>query len=123
METLSVKQPLCSRYRRELLKRQTPSELHMMSLLAEAGLRAIPQKGFIAGKGFCFADFYLPRPWKLVIEVDGGYHATPAQQARDAAKDAYYAQRGFRVLRITNEQVFDMGSRELARLVRERGRP
>ncbi len=44
----------------------------------------------------CFAE-------KLVVEVDGGQHATAAE--RDAARTAWLESQGFRVLRFWNHDV------------------
>ena len=43
---------------------------------------------------------------KLIIEVDGGYHFTPQQQAEDEMRTAYLQRMGFQVIRFTNEEVF-----------------
>jgi len=68
------------------------------------------QKAFIWGNSFCIADFYLPKPNRTVIEVDGEYHETEKQQRRDYIKDKYYVSRGFKVVRIKNSEVetFDL---------------
>jgi very-short-patch-repair endonuclease len=42
---------------------------------------------------------------KLVIEVDGYSHDFEQAQRRDAARDAWLASRGYRVLRFTNQDV------------------
>ena len=42
---------------------------------------------------------------QLVIEVDGGYHELPEQREDDERRTAILGQRGFRVLRFTNEEV------------------
>ena len=104
------KQSLCSKRRSKLLKNPTPSELLFKKRLEDAGINFIFQKGFIAGSNFCIADFYLPKPYKIVIEVDGEYHNTAKQQIRDKNKDYYYKQRGFRVIHIDNSDVamFDL---------------
>jgi very-short-patch-repair endonuclease len=47
------------------------------------------------------ADF-LCYSARLVIEVDGGQHA---ESARDARRDRWFAQNGFRVLRFWNNEV------------------
>jgi len=54
--------------------------------------------------GEYIADFYCPAA-KLVIEVDGGYHNTPAQVAYDAERTEYLNARGLFVLRFRNEEV------------------
>ena len=54
--------------------------------------------------GEYIVDFYCPAA-KLVIEVDGGYHSTPAQVEYDAERTEYLNARGLFVLRFRNEEV------------------
>jgi len=49
--------------------------------------------------GRYIADFLAPA-CRLVVEVDGGYHATPARLRADARRDRYLAKLGYRVLRL-----------------------
>jgi very-short-patch-repair endonuclease len=49
--------------------------------------------------GSCIVDFYAPAA-KLVVEVDGPYHTTPARRRVDARRDRKLGKAGFRVLRI-----------------------
>ena len=42
---------------------------------------------------------------RLVIELDGAPHDTPARKAKDAERDRWLTGQGFRVLRFTNEEV------------------
>jgi very-short-patch-repair endonuclease len=42
---------------------------------------------------------------KLVIEIDGGQHFESRQEQRDTRRDAYLANKGFRVLRFNNHDV------------------
>jgi len=77
----------------------TPGERRLWRALREADLggrvrRQVPLGPFIA-------DFYVPAA-KLVIEVDGATHDDPAADAR---RDAWLAQRGVHVLRVTNTDV------------------
>ena len=44
-------------------------------------------------------------PKRLVIEIDGGYHYIGNQQLNDQERTAYLNERGFSVLRFTNEEV------------------
>ncbi len=46
-----------------------------------------------------FADFAV-QSRKLVIEVDGEHHFQPDRLEKDAKRDAWLAERGYRVLRI-----------------------
>jgi very-short-patch-repair endonuclease len=100
--------------RKELIRKATHSEVVFEEKLKHLGVRYIAQKGFIA-KGFsCIVDFYLPRPIGLCIEVDGGYHNTQERKTKDILKDSYLKnQRGFRVLRLTNEQAEAITETEL----------
>ena len=49
-------------------------------------------------------DFLMPY-YKLVIEVDGGYHAERTQQEDDKLRSEVLNKLGFYVIRFTNEQV------------------
>ena len=42
---------------------------------------------------------------KLVIEVDGGYHEEPEQLHDDQIRTDYLQKRGYRVIRLKNEEV------------------
>lgn len=48
------------------------------------------------------ADFYIPL-WRLVIEIDGGYHA--GRSAQDKKRDSDLAKLGFTTIRFTNHEV------------------
>lgn len=89
----------------------TESELIFADRLEKAGIKYIFQKGFIVGDCYCIADFYLPKPYKTVIEIDGDYHFSPQQIAKDKWRDSYLIKdRGFKVVRIKNIEVntFDL---------------
>ena len=92
----------------------TPHERSVRKLLDQAGYRYQFQKGFLSGGVMYIADFYLPRPYQLVIEVDGGYHETIDQRKKDADRDRYFHSRGFKVLRIKNQHVDTMTSQQLS---------
>ena len=69
--------------------------------------------------GRYIADFVAPS-CKLVVEVDGGYHAGRA--AADARRDRELARLGYRVIRVSHEAVIRRHEEELAvirRAVRE----
>jgi very-short-patch-repair endonuclease len=51
------------------------------------------------------ADFFCAGA-KLVIEVDGATHSTDDEIAYDARRDAWFAANGYRVLRLTNDEVY-----------------
>ena len=50
------------------------------------------------------ADFYCAEA-KLVIEIDGDSHAEPNQAAYDQARTEWLEARGYKVIRIMNEDV------------------
>jgi very-short-patch-repair endonuclease len=43
---------------------------------------------------------------RLIIEVDGDTHATEEEIAHDRRRDAYLRKRGWRIFRVTNEDVY-----------------
>ncbi len=50
-------------------------------------------------------DFYCPKA-KLGIEVDGEVHGMGGNPERDQARDAWFEERGFRMLRIPAADLF-----------------
>lgn len=44
---------------------------------------------------------------RLIVEVDGGTRSTPGEQAADQRRQRYLERQGFRVLRVTNTEVFE----------------
>jgi very-short-patch-repair endonuclease len=111
METLKEyknKQRRNSKYRRELIRRATSSELKFRNILEGKGVKYIFQKGFIASNFHCIVDFYIPRK-KICIEIDGGIHNSETQSIKDRMRDSYLINtRGFKVIRIKNEEVDDI---------------
>jgi very-short-patch-repair endonuclease len=102
--------------RRNLEHHQTEAEKKFGARLEALGVYFMAQKGFVA-KGFsCIVDFYFPAPSRLCIEIDGGYHSTPKQIDKDAAKDRYLEDvRGFRIWRIKNDEVETVSDFEILR--------
>ena len=43
---------------------------------------------------------------KLVVEVDSETHGTDAQHAHDARRRAYFSERGWRQIRVGNDDVY-----------------
>lgn len=100
----SEKQKLLAKYKKN--KNMTYAEMIMEEILKDwVGVKKyMKEKGFMAGLDtFVIADFYLPKPYKIVIEVDGLYHNN--QPDYDKFKDEYYKSRGFTVLRFPNYDV------------------
>jgi very-short-patch-repair endonuclease len=86
---------------RNLRRQMTPAEEKLWAALRGrrlAGLRFRRQQvidGFIV-------DFYCDGA-RLIVEVDGGIHAE--QQGYDEARDEILAGRGFRIIRVANDDV------------------
>jgi very-short-patch-repair endonuclease len=95
------------KYRSDLITNPTASELLFKRRLDELGINYLFQKGFIKGDFHCIVDFYLPKPLKICIEIDGSVHDTDQQKKRDFRKDEYLRSRGFKVIRIKNEDVLN----------------
>ena len=92
------------RLARALRRRQTPAEARLWSKLRDrrlAGLKFARQEPV----GPFVADFVC-REAKLVVEVDGATHSTDEEITRDRRREAYLKIRGYRVVRIYNEDVY-----------------
>lgn len=93
-----------SKYRKELSKNATSSELKVKQILSDLNIKFYFQKGFLV-PFHRIVDFYLPFQ-HLIIEVDGEYHTQPAQKLRDLQNDAYFLKhRHIKTARIKNEEV------------------
>jgi very-short-patch-repair endonuclease len=88
-----------------LIEKATESELLFKKRLDENNIKYIFQKAFIKGNNYVIVDFYLPKPNKICIEIDGLYHERQEQKVRDYNKDKYLESRGFSIIRIKNEDV------------------
>jgi very-short-patch-repair endonuclease len=118
---MNIKQQLCSTRRLKLIKNATKEELIFSKLLDDLKIRYIFQKGFIKGDYFCIVDFYLPKPYKICIEIDGLYHLTEKQILKDKNKDNYLINyRGFKVIRFSNFQVNFMTKNILLSFLKEK---
>jgi very-short-patch-repair endonuclease len=86
---------------KELRRQQTPAEQRLW-----ARLRGKQVPGFKFRRrhpiGRFTVDFCCARA-KLVVEIDGGSHA--ARAGYDDSRTAYLEERGYTVIRFTNEQV------------------
>ena len=94
--------------RKILLNKQTVAEkiLHQRLLILLKGeCKIICQKVIYTPKSFYIADFFLNR-YRLVIEVDGGYHNTEQQKKLDDVKEKHFLiRKNYRFIRFTNEEI------------------
>ena len=89
---------------RRLRREMTPAERRVWGRLREANRMLGTRFRRQAPIGAYIADFAdLGR--RLVIEIDGGQHGQGPTPSRDAARDAWLAAQGFRVLRFWNSDL------------------
>jgi very-short-patch-repair endonuclease len=87
---------------RRLRVEQTEAEAVLWQLLRNRKLigckfrRQVPVGRYVA-------DFYCHER-KLIVELDGGVHSDPDQQAHDRNRDTFLLAQGLRILRFSNEE-------------------
>ena len=93
--------------------------------MEQIGVKFKFQRGFIKHGYYAIVDFHIPSR-NICIEVDGGYHLTEKQQAKDAHRDKWLTDvRGQRVIRMTNEEAAEIsvdGLKDLVQTVSQRKR-
>jgi cyclase len=88
---------------KKLRDNQTDAEIFLWNHLSKIkGVRFKRQHPIL----YFIADFYWHKA-KFIIEVDGGYHNIPEQFCYDMNRDEELANLGLKVVRFTNEQVFN----------------
>ena len=97
---MSEWKPRDTRRARDLRNAATPAERRLWRRLARSQLGAKFSRQMPVGP--FFADF-LCRELRLVVELDGFSH--DLRPERDAARDRWFAGRGYRVLRFANADV------------------
>lgn len=96
----------------------TPAEAHIIALLDTMGEHYVFEKGIFTAHKFFLVDFYFPKPRKLCLEIDGAYHDSPAQMAKDKARDKFIrTKRKMRVSRITNEHALSLTAQQLLNII------
>ncbi len=109
---------IMARRQNENRREKTPAEAHVITLLESLGVEYVFEKGVLRRKSFYLVDFYFPRPRKLCLEIDGGYHNTPEQKAKDRIRDRFITRsRKMRVTRLTNEQAFALNAEQLLAII------
>jgi very-short-patch-repair endonuclease len=97
---------------REAAKLSTARDLRRDGTIAEKRLWEQLRNRKLAGLKFVrqapigpyIADF-LCREWNLIVEVDGATHSTVAEIANDRRRTEALTARGYRVIRVQNEEV------------------
>ena len=88
----------------------TEAETLLWELLNADGLGVTFKRQHIIGD--YIADFVCLTS-KLIVELDGGYHQLEQQQISDEQRTKWLEGRGFRVIRFTNEELFNNVDRVL----------
>ena len=96
--------------RKDLLDRMTPAELRFKHVAESKGIKLecqyeIDIKCKREIQKFYFADFCDTKN-RIIFEVDGDYHFTPEQEAKDLQRTRDLRHIGYKVFRITNAQVY-----------------
>lgn len=89
-------------FARENRKYQTEAERCLWQCLRKGSNGHVFKRQHIIGR--YIADFVCIDA-KLIIEVDGGYHAQYAQKSYDAMRTHELENMGFRIIRFSNEQI------------------
>lgn len=114
----SKKQPYLFKFKKENINNMTYAEHCFKQKLDILNIKYMAQKGFMNDKSFYLIDFYLPKPYKLCIEIDGEYHNTKIQKKNDAIKDHYLTSiRGFKILRFTNSTALSISIPDLKTII------
>lgn len=108
-------QQLLSKYKKNI--KITKYEDIFANKLNELNIKYIRQKGFLKDANCCYiTDFYLPKPHKIVIEIDGEYHQQ--RQLNDWKRDWYFKyKRGIKTVRFKNEEVINISLDEIKQRV------
>ncbi len=110
-------QALMYKFQRENRANPTPSELRIMNLLQEMGERFVFEKGFYTYNSFYLVDFYLPKPRKVCLEIDGPIHEN--RLSYDFQRDTWLmrVRRIRAIIRIKNEDAMKITKEELNELI------
>lgn len=96
----------------ENLDKSTPAERFLYkNALKRYGKRVKAQHEITINGHIYFLDFYI-KSMRVAIEVDGGYHGSIEQSAKDRERDANLASVGIKTIRIKNEQVYSKPCRD-----------
>jgi len=88
---------------RQLRREETDAERKLWEKLRSTRLEGLKFRRQVPIGDF-IADFCC-REHKLIIELDGGQHAEPAEIAKDEWRTALLEGRGYRIIRFWNNEV------------------
>ena len=96
--------PLLQEYARHNRNNPTAAESLLWNYLKSSSLGFTFKRQHIIGD--YIADFVCLSQ-KLIIELDGRYHESPQQQISDALRTEWLEQKGYSVIRFTNDELFN----------------
>ena len=94
--------PLLRAFARENRKNATVAEQVLWEHIRHDALEVKIQRQHIIGD--FIVDFLAPNE-KLIVEVDGAYHAEPRQKSDDELRTGMLERKGYKVIRFSNEEV------------------
>jgi len=96
-----------AKFRKKLNDRSTDHEKKFESILKMLRIPYEKNKALLVRKNFHrYPDFYIAA-YKLIVEIDGGYHDNPEQQLKDKVREQELLKirPDFKIIRITNEEL------------------
>ena len=99
-----IEYPLLWAFAKENRNNPTEAERRLWFYLSNKQLGVRFRRQHIIGQ--YIADFACLEKM-LIIELDGGYHSLPEQQISDEQRTADLQEKGYRVIRFTNEELFN----------------
>lgn len=95
---------LLKQYASENRNNQTDAERLLWRYLSDHKLGTHFRRQHIIG---CYIADFVCLKHKLIVEVDGGYHAQEQQKIDDYLRTEDLERMGFRVIRFRNEEIFN----------------
>lgn len=87
---------------KEMRKKPTEAELVFWNAIKGGKLGTKVRRQVTIGE--YIVDFLIPQ-YRIVIEIDGGYHDTPEQKEVDRKRQEWLEKNGYKVIRFRNEEV------------------
>lgn len=97
--------PAHRRFGKDMRRTMTEAELALWLWLRKPGIAGLRFRRQVP-IGPYIVDFFCPQR-RLVVEVDGGQHASDEDAAHDRARDAWLSAQGYRVIRVWNNDVME----------------
>lgn len=99
-------------------KAQTTPQRVLFEELRKHGFRIIPEKMWF--KPYVIrGDGYIPRPYRVNLEVDGPYHDSEEQKVKDARRDRdLRLERNVTTIRVSNAEVMENLGTTVMRIVK-----